>query len=458
MQTQSSDSSFCEPPPLRSSQLAAYGVGSIATAMFNAVPALVLLYFLTQTLLISPAWAGLVILLPKLWDVVTDPLMGVISDRTRSPWGRRRPWMLLGACTMPLAFLMMFSVPDYALWQSRFWWVMAWYLLAASCFTMYVIPYVSMPAEMTNDYHQRTRILSWRMGFVVIGVLLGGALAPLLIEQGGGGRVGHQWMGGVLAGVMFVAMLFTVLTSGGLSSRQWQAADARGWPKLKLAFANKPFKALMLAYLLMMVAANCLLAAVPFFANYVLGRGGETVTLLFLCHLLPSLLSIPFWNRWSRRVGKQRGLMFGVATYAGGCVALYVAGGGGSLALVAAIVFVMGLGMGAIQLYPFAMVPDVIDLDRRNTGQNREGLFMGIWIANEKIGIALGAYMAALMLELHGFVEGAVVQSSTAFNGVLVAMGLAPTLLLFLSLAVLKFYSLDRELLRAQASNRHSVT
>lgn len=443
-----------QPAVLTNRQLAGYGLGSIASAMFNCVPALVLLFFMTETLGISPAWAGAVMLLPKLWDVVTDPFMGVLSDRTQSRWGRRRPWILLGAITMPLAFVMVFSVPDFDSWQPRFAWVMAWYLLAATCFTVYVVPYVSMPAEMTNSYHERTRILSWRMAFVVIGIMLGGALAPLLIEEGGGGRAGHQLMSVVLAAIMFSVMLFTFFSTAKLPQRRWEPADVAGMQALRVALQNKPFKVLMLAYLIMMLAGNSLMAALPFYVSHILGLGGETVTLMFICHLMPSLLSIPLWNKLSRRVGKQSGLLAGACLYGAGCAALYFAGSTPPLWLVISIVTTMGAGMGAIQLYPFAMLPDVIALDRRKSGLNREGLFTGVWIANEKIGIACGAFMAAMVLEWFGFVEGGGVQSAQALQGIHVAIGLAPALLLFLSMGVLKTYSLDREMMRAPRSQK----
>lgn len=438
--------------PLSHGQLAAYGVGSIASAMFNTVPALVLLFFMTQTLGISPAWAGAAMLLPKLWDVVTDPLMGYVSDHTRSPLGRRRPWILAGTFTMPLAFAMVFSVPDYADWHSRFAWVMGWYLVAATCFTVYVVPYVSMPAEMTDNYHERTKILSWRMAFVVVGIMVGGALAPVLVTQGGGGREGHAWMAMVLASIMFAVMLFTFFSTAKLPRKEWQASQAAGFLALKIALRNRPFKVLMLAYMLMMVGGNSLMAAVPFYVAHTLGQDGQMVTVLFLCHLLPSLFSIPLWNKWSQRVGKHRGLMVGVAVYALGSAGLFFAGDKPPLAIILVVITLMGTGMGAIQLYPFAMVPDVIALDRRQSGLNREGLFSGVWIANEKIGIALGAFLTALILEVFGFVEGGGEQSRAALQGVQVAAGLAPCLLLFLSMAVLKAYSLDRELLRVLRS------
>lgn len=433
---------------LTNSQLASFGLGSIASAMFNAVPALVLLYFLTQTLGVSPAWAGAAMFLPKLWDVVTDPLMGFISDRTHSRWGRRRPWMLLGALTLPLAFFQVFAVPEFPDWQGSFYWVMGWYVVAATCFTVYVVPYVSMPAEMTNNYHERTRILAWRMGFVVVGVLLGGALAPMLIQQGGGGREGHQLMGAVLAVVMFVVMMFTVLSTSKLPRRSWQPSDVAGWQGFKIAISNKPFKVLMLSYMLMMVAGNCLMAAVPFYVAHIMGRGGEFITALFLCHLIPSLLFIPVWNQFSKSRGKHWGLAAGALIYAVGSSAIFFIGATPPMWLVLVVVTAMGIGMGAIQLFPFAMVPDVIAVDRRRSGLNREGLFMGVWIANEKIGIALGAFVAALVLEASGYIEGVANQSAQAVYGVQLAMGLVPALLMLLSMAVLKAYALDRELLR----------
>jgi Na+/melibiose symporter-like transporter len=171
-----------------------FAIGSLGTGIYSITPSVLLLYFMTDTLGVSPSLAALAVALPKFWDVLTDPVMGVISDNTRTRWGRRRPYLLAGAISMSLSFVFLFSVPEFSTPTGSFAYVLVVYVVSATAYTIFAVPYISMPAEMSADPHERTVIMSYRMFFAMCGLLLGSVAAPLLVEWYGGGRQGYASM------------------------------------------------------------------------------------------------------------------------------------------------------------------------------------------------------------------------------------------------------------------------
>ena len=170
--------------------MAAFGVGSLGTGVFSTVPSVLLLYFMTSVLGISPALAAITVFIPKFWDVLIDPVIGMVSDRTQSRWGRRRPYMLVGGISMSLFFVLLFSVPAFETPFERFVYVTLAYMACATAYAVFSVPYIAMPAEISRSPEERTTLMSFRMGFAMAGILLGGAGAPFLVDLAGGGRAG----------------------------------------------------------------------------------------------------------------------------------------------------------------------------------------------------------------------------------------------------------------------------
>lgn len=416
----------------------AYGLGAAGTSMFSVVPGLLLLYFMTDTLGIAPALAGAAMFAGKLWDVVTDPVMGSLSDHTRSSWGRRRPWLLLGALTLPVCFALLFSVPPLETPFARWLWVLAAFLLAATAFTIYQVPYVAMPAEMTDDSHEQTVIMSWRMACMVLGILAAGALAPLLVRLGGGGRPGYALMGAVMGGLCFVALVTAFI---GTRRAPFLLLTRRPEPlrrQLAGAWRNRAFRTLVTALFMQLTGVSALLATVPYFARYVLHGSEATVTALFVALVAPAIAGMPLWVAVGRRVGKRRGWAMAVAVYAVSGL-LFAVASPARLGLLFAGVALMGIAYGGTQVFPFALLPDVVQRELAATGERREGVMSGLFTCAEKCGNALGALLAGLVLQASGFVEGAPAdQPESAVAGIRVAASVLPAALLLASLAPLR--------------------
>ena len=203
-----------------------YGLGSFCTGTFSTVPGLLLLYYLTNVLGVRAVIAGPAVFVPKAWDLFINPLVGRLSDATRSHHGPRRPWLLAGAATLPVCFALTFAgLPLTGVWAGLY--VGVAFLLASTAYALFEVPYKAMPAEMTSDYHEQSALLTWRMVFLGVAILVSGALAPGIASAVGGGVPGYRVMGLVMAAVLAVSMVATF-------------AGTRKAPQAGMAPANKP--------------------------------------------------------------------------------------------------------------------------------------------------------------------------------------------------------------------------
>src|SRR6188768_1500417 len=183
-----------------------YGLGSVATGTFGTVPGLMLLPYLTDTLGITAALAGVIVFAPKAWDVVLNPIAGRISDRSTDPRGPRRPFLLRGGLALAVFFALMFASVDLGSTTADGLWVLVMFVLCATAYAFFQVPYVAMPAEITSSYDERTRLMTWRVAILAFTIMLAGATAPV-IRDAVGGRDGYRVMGVVMATVIVVGVL-----------------------------------------------------------------------------------------------------------------------------------------------------------------------------------------------------------------------------------------------------------
>ena len=418
-----------------------YGLGAVATGAYGTAPSLLLLFFMTDTLGVPASLAALGLFVVKAWDVAIDPVIGTISDRTRSRWGRRRPYLMTGAVLLGLSLSLLFAVPALASANARFAWVLGMFFVTSTTFSLYSVPYIAMPAEMTDDYHERTSLMSYRMAFMSVGVLVAGGLAPLVRDLAGGGRAGYAVMSLALGAICFTFMTISVVATRRVRFTEHVERPIGVRAQWALAWANRPLVALLLVFLVQMSAIGCVIAALPYYVTYVLERGGAVFSLGFVVLTVVSILAMPLWVRVSRRVGKAVGLALSLLLFAAAALAMLPLASDLPLTWFYSITAVMGVGFAGTQLFPFAMLPDVIDHDVAQSGLRREGVFSGVWMAAEGVGMALGGLAAGAVLDGTGFVEsttGTAAQPASALVGIRVAFAVVPPLLLVLSAATLR--------------------
>ncbi|SCG50037.1 Na+/melibiose symporter [Micromonospora echinaurantiaca] len=423
--------------------LAGFATGSLGMGVWVTVPGLLLLYFLTDVLAVAPWLAGLALLLPKVADVLLHPWIGHRCDVEQARRGDRRRLLLIG-CALPAAFAALFAVPGGLTGAPAAAWVAVAFVAGNLLFAAYQVPYLATPADLRIGYHERTRLMAFRMVVLTLGILVSGLLAPLLAGGDAATRDGYQRMGLLLAVGMLAAMLVGVAGIGRLRRVAAASAPAHegGWRALGAALRDRQFRWLVAAYLAMSTTTHLVLAGVPYYAEYELGRAGLT-TVLVAAFVAPALLVTPAWLAVARRVGKQRALLAAQGAFAAGSLVLAV-GRPAGLPLLVGAVAVLGIAFAGMQLLPFSMVPDVI---RAGTGVGA-GTYTGVWTATEATGAALGPYLYALCLAGGGFVASVagetVVQPDSALAAVRYGFGLLPAAAMLAAMLLQRRYTLDR--------------
>jgi glycoside/pentoside/hexuronide:cation symporter, GPH family len=421
-----------------------YGIGDIGSNFFIVVSGFFLLYFLTDIVGVEPALAGMVLLFPKLWDVISDPIMGVISDRTSSRWGRRRPYLLFGAVPFGLTFFLMFVAPGYPSELARALHVGLMFALGCTAFTVVNVPYSSMVAEMSDDYNERISITSFRMIFASVGVLLAGALAMPLVSIGGEGAAGFSFMGMVLGGAI---TLITLLCF-------WFTAKAKTLPRteltppfkeqLKVALKNYPFLMLMSSYALQSVAVGILMAGLIYFIMHVMKLPEAAMSIVLPILFVTAIVFIPIWVKVGAKIGKIKAYRIGLLILAVMLASLYFSSPAQVL-LFYVQVLVLGIGFSSFQLFPFSMLPDTIEYDQMKSGMRREGIFSGVWASGQKLAYSVGPGIVGFALSLSGFITGSDVQPESVAMGIRIVFCLLPVLLLLLSFIPFNRYDLTEE-------------
>lgn len=419
-----------------------YGSGSVATGAFGTVPGLMLLPYLTDELGIAALAAGFIVFLPKAWDVVLNPVAGRISDRSTDPRGPRRPWLLRAGLTLAVCFALLFAAPDMATGLEAAW-VLVLFLACASAYAFFQVPYVSMPAEMTPSYDERTRLMTWRVAILAFTILLAGATAPA-IRDAVGGRDGYRLMGVAMAVVIAIGVVAAYVGTrrAPLGTVQPGAGTLRD--QLRIVAGARDFRLLLTTFVVQALAVGCVLAGVDYLAEDVLDSTGA-VTVLFACFVGPALLLTPLWSSFGQRVGKKQGYVASSLILAVGALVALLADAAPFGVLITGVVL-MGVGYAGCQVFPMAMMPDAAAVDARRTGSNRVGVYTGVWTAGETFGLALGPAVFALVLQLGGYRSGAdAVQPDSAVTAIVVGFALLPAVLILASLWWLARYSLDAQ-------------
>ncbi|MBL8544466.1 MAG: MFS transporter [Hyphomonadaceae bacterium] len=378
-----------------------YAAGSLGTGVFSTVPTILLLYYCTETLAIPPAWAAAAVAIPKVWSILWDPFVGALSDRTYTRFGRRRPFLVLGALGVFAAFIAVFSTPDLAP-LNAFIWVSAAYFVLATTYSLFAVPYIAVPAELGRTEAERGRMVTMRITGAMIGLLAGAALAPMLVAQGGGGRAGYGFMAVIIAALCLAAMFGPVIMLKGREAVRASAASQGPSliRQLKTAFAHHQFRLLAFSYFLQLTATGAISALTPYVVTGLLGRGEGDIGIAMGVMLIVTILATPLLGWLGGRFGNRAVLALGALAYAAASAALGVSllrGGDWNAALIG--FGLMGAPLAAVQVLPFVLMAHLAHAESRD-GASLEGVFTGVWTASEKLGLALGPAVAGLVLAL----------------------------------------------------------
>jgi len=418
-----------------------YGIGDLGNAVVNSAIQFFLMKFYTDAALVLPALAGNALLIGKIWDAINDPLFGWITDRTKSRFGKRRVFMIFGAVPLAIAIALLWFVPT----QDKVWtfiWIAATFVLFDTVWTLTNVPYYALTSELTDDYDERSSLTTYRMVMAVPAYLVGAALTPAIVGLFALQRTGYAFIGiayGILAGTVLL------ISAAGIRERA-KATITKPEPSpfksLLVALKNKPFVWLCGIYFVVNISFAFIKILMAYYVEYQLLMKAE-ISLVMGLMLICVTISLPFWQWVSRKMDK--GPAYGLGMLVGGAaVALTFFLPHQSTPMIYVVSILAGFGFAAQWIFPWAMVADVADYDRAETGQQRSGMYYGVWGLATKISEALALAAVGWILTGFGYVPN-VEQTPHALLGIRLFFGLIPAGFILISLPLLFKYPITRK-------------
>lgn len=361
----------------------AYGAPSVAGAAM-AIPVAVHLYkFYSDTILVPLAWVALASVVARVFDAIVDPFVGWLCDRTRTRWGRRRPWIAVAAPLAALSFVALFAPPQALSSLGTAAWLTVTLLLFFTLNTVYGIPHAALGPELTLDYHERSSLYSVREGFALVGTLLAAAAPGLVVAWLGDSRRAYALLA-IGYGVLMVALYWTLVAV--VRERPEFSARAPNplVPGVRRSLRNRPFLVLFVCYIVGSIPGAIPGLLMPYFNRYVLNPGLDEaavegwLSIFLLAYFGAGLLCLPLWLAAARRFGKRNAWLASfVMGITGGC-AMFLLGEGHNLFCLVLISW-SGSSFGAGLFLPPAIQADVCDYDELHTGKRREAQYLALW-------------------------------------------------------------------------------
>jgi glycoside/pentoside/hexuronide:cation symporter, GPH family len=427
----------------------AYGSGDLGTAITAGLRAFFLLFFFTDVARLNPATAATILLVGRVWDAVNDPIIGWLSDRTVTKWGRRRPWLIAGALPFGIFFFLLWVVPPFGDTGKFFYYVIVSILLDTA-YTIINVPYTALTPELTRDYDERTSLNSYRFAFSVGGALLSLVLHPIIVSSAPDLRTGYLISGLIWAIVStvpcFIVFYFTRERPESMAPPTEEAIPL--WEQIRIAFANGPYRFVIGLYLSSWLALQLVSTVLIYYLTYYMGIP-EQIPLTLLAIQGSSFLFLFVWNAASHRLDKRIVYMIGASIWLVMQIALYFVRPDQPYLIIPIGIFA-GAGVAVAYLIPWAMMPDVIELDELKTHRRREGVFYGFMVLLQKAGIALGIFIVGRALAASGYIVPTdalpvPIQPDSALQTIRLFVGPIPALILLGSLALAYYYPITRD-------------
>ena len=424
-------------------QKAGWGLADMGIVVFVIVKQLLILAFMNSFLGIPIALAGAVTTAVLIFDIITDPIIGYFSDKTVSRFGRRAPWMLVGAVVLALAMIGLFAVPENFTTSASLIWVIVFFLISTLGFTMVSIPYGAMAGEMTLDKKERSSMTAWRMAFASLGILVGGALIPILA---GDTKSGYTFAAICVAPLIILSIWFSVFFTRN-APRTLVPSQQNFSYILKLVLANRAFVTLVILYGIMTLAIALITAGLPFAAMYLImddgnsllsgvAKGLGTLSLMFAAFVIGSIISQALWVKLSNLYGKVAAQLIGILCYIALLIFIFFSLPNYNVTLIAGLFILAGMTNGSYQQIPWALYPDLMDVTREKSGESIEGAFSAVWLFGQKVANAISPLILGFILSLYGWketTEGFTKQTDAALNTLQTSITLIPAAILGLA-------------------------
>jgi len=421
-----------------------YGAGDTGFSLTSTIIGAYFLIFMTDVVGLAPGIAAVAIFVGRSWDYINDPIFGYISDRTRSRWGRRRPFLLFGGPAFALAFAMLWWRPPL----ERDLFLAAYYALAYVLFdaaaTLVYMPYFALTPELTPDYDERTSLTTYRMFFSIVGSLVAFTVPLAIVGGFRPASAPRVWLMGVIFGVVS-ALPFLLVFFGTRERSQFMEQEKPGLREsLRAALRNGPFVYGLLIFLLTWTTVEILQATLLFFVKYVVQREAYN-DLVMATIFVTAVFALPIWDFVSRRWSKRLAYIAGIAFWAVVQMGMITLGPATGLPLILTLCVLAGIGVAAAHVLPWAILPDAVEWGEWKTGERHEGVFYSLVTLIRKATTSLAVPAVGLILQFTGYVPNAAQQPASALLGIRIVIGPIPAVLLCAGIVFALHYPLSRE-------------
>lgn len=440
-----SDQSGAATPVLSRGAMIAWGFGTLGPVTVLTATNALLLRFLTDNYGLAAGLAASLIAISKFYDAFADVAMGILSDRTKSRWGRRRPYLVAGALLLAISVIAIFAAPPFASQQARTFYIAAILIFYASAYTVFNVPYMAMPGEMTRSYHERTELMRWRVYAVGLSIIIASALGPKLLDWFGGDEAAYGKMALVFAPIVVAAGVVAFFGTAKAPSTAHVSTHFTIAEQIKSAAGNRPFLFLVLVKFITLSSLG-VQSIFPFFFQRILAVPNSVLGTYFFCQSAMYLIAPSLWLWLARRIGKKRTFMTALAISTPVWLSWMVAVQGEPLPLVYLRGIFIGISGSGVILMGQSMLPDTMEYDFRRTGLRREGIFSALYTTVEKLSGAIGVAVVGALLGAYGYVQSrgaAVEQPQSALWAIRATMAYLPAVISLAGLLALLGYDLD---------------
>jgi GPH family glycoside/pentoside/hexuronide:cation symporter len=432
----------------------AYGVGDIGFSLTDTTLGVLFLIFLLDVVGLEPAKAALAIFIGKSWDYINDPIVGYIADRTRTRWGRRRPYLLFGFIPFGLAFAMMWYRPPFEdQWALAAYYAFAYFLYDA-ILTVVSMPYVALTPELTQDYDERTSLTSYRMAFSLVGGLVAFVVPLMIIGNLRPDNADRVLLMGMIFGT--VSALPLLVTFFGTREKEEYATQSQ--PGLREQFnavrGNRPFWFAAGIFLFTWTAIEIIQNMLLLFLKYRMRLEAES-DLVAGAVFITAIIVLPFWVWASKKTDKRKSYIYGMLFLSVVMVTLIFLDPSLGLPMTITLAAFAGIGVSAVHVLTWAMIPDAVEVDELKSGARHEGMYYALVTLLRKVASSISIPMTALVLGWSGYVSNSAAQPESAVWAIRVLIGPVASLFLLGGILFARYYPLTRE---AHAETREKIT
>lgn len=395
-----------------------YGFAETGITAVQLFTQIYLLKYYTEIVGLNSSLAGIALAISVIWDAISDPLMGRISDHTHTRFGRRRPYILIGGVLLSISVLLLFSPPQISSQLGKFSYLLSVYLLVNTAMTIISVPHIALGGELSFERNERTSVFGWRLFFSNIGMLIG-MIVPAAILQSLGDEtmkvniITSRTVAGEIVSIVILAssVITFWVTKGKDNIRTDREKQLPFFASFGSVLKNRMFLILLFAFVIATIGRTFNSAIALYYYEYRLGlKESQVVINILLPFFLVLMLSIGFWVWISKRIGKKIPAFSGIFGLGLLTVIVYPLFPYGELRPPLIAAFFGGIFAGSILIMD-SILTDVVDYDEYKTGEKREGLYFGIWKMGVKFSQAFGIAITGFLLDIIGFQNGLTTQS-----------------------------------------------